>query len=160
MKLQYMGDFAESPALVPTQHKVTDKIIDGKGKELEAKVQNGTLVVKEKKVPEFVFKKLLKFGDKSDDVKSLQNKLVDLGYYSDVVDGIFGFQTMISVKKFQTRNNINVTGKVDAETFNAIYNPPKEVQQANKVTESKTSNKKKLLLGGIGIVGAYLLMKE
>lgn len=39
-----------------------------------------------------------------------------------IPDGIYGKQTTDRVKTFQTENNINATGNVDSETFDAIRN--------------------------------------
>jgi peptidoglycan hydrolase-like protein with peptidoglycan-binding domain len=159
---KYMGDFAENPALVPQGPVNPDheKMMDANGNEVEAKVDNGTLIIKEKQEPKHVFKKMLKFGDRSDQIKDLQTKLNELGYYNDKLDGVFGFRTMIAVKSFQKSNAKEPTGKVDAETFNLIFNPSKEVQEGNLQKEKSASNKKKLAIAGVGLVGAYLLMKE
>ena len=47
---------------------------------------------------------LSKFGDKSEEVKSIQTKLQEKGYYNGSIDGVFGEATINSVTKFHSDN--------------------------------------------------------
>lgn len=63
---------------------------------------------------------VLKRGNSGADVKTLQQKLKNWGYYSGKVDGIFGSQTVDAVKKFQKKNNLTADGIVGAKTLSAL----------------------------------------
>ena len=55
-----------------------------------------------------------------DGVLTVQKKLKNWGYYDGVVDGEFGYRTEQAVKAFQKKNGLDVTGKVNDETFVAL----------------------------------------
>lgn len=59
----------------------------------------------------------LKVGSKGDAVRSLQQRLKDLKYYSGSVDGDFGAGTEAAVKAFQAANGLTVDGKAGAQTL-------------------------------------------
>lgn len=58
----------------------------------------------------------LKLGDQSEQVSAFQTKLKALNYYTGSVDGIFGPLTLGAVKEYQKKNNLEVTGELDAST--------------------------------------------
>ena len=58
---------------------------------------------------------LSKYGSRGEEVKRIQTKLKEWGYYSGGVDGIFGSQTFEAVKKFQSKNGLTVDGIVVVE---------------------------------------------
>lgn len=60
-------------------------------------------------------------GDKNDDVIALQQRLYDLGYLQDTVDGNFGSNTQTAVKLFQSAVGLEATGIADAAMQNALY---------------------------------------
>lgn len=62
---------------------------------------------------------LLISGSKGDSVKTLQNKLISLGYSvgSTGADGIFGNGTLSAVKAFQTANGLAADGKAGDKTW-------------------------------------------
>ena len=60
-------------------------------------------------------------GDKNDEVKRLQQRLIDLGYLNDTADGSFGNKTMTAVKIFQQVAGLPVTGVADDATLTALY---------------------------------------
>lgn len=60
-------------------------------------------------------------GDKGDQVKKLQQRLKDLGYYTGSVDGSFGSGTQAAVMAFQLRNGLAVDGKAGPATQRALY---------------------------------------
>lgn len=55
-----------------------------------------------------------RYGERSDAVKDLQEKLIKLGYNvgKDGADGQFGLNTLAAVKKFQREHNLVVDGEV------------------------------------------------
>ena len=53
---------------------------------------------------------LSKYGSTRSEVKTLQQKLKDLGFYNGDVDGIFGTQTQTAVRNFQRSVGITVDG--------------------------------------------------
>lgn len=53
---------------------------------------------------------LSKYGSTGSEVKTLQQKLKDLGFYNGDVDGIFGTQTQTAVRNFQRSVGITVDG--------------------------------------------------
>lgn len=63
--------------------------------------------------------KLLKFGAKGSDVKALQECLKKYGYLRSI-DGIFGENTLDSVKKFQSEYNLTPDGIVGFNTWDAL----------------------------------------
>ena len=57
-------------------------------------------------------------GDKGDAVRKVQKRLIALGYLaSGSADGDYGSMTRKAVKSFQQRNDLNVTGSVNANTL-------------------------------------------
>ena len=61
-----------------------------------------------------------KRGSSGDTVKQIQQKLKDWGYYSGVVDGVFGSGTEKAVRYFQEKNGLTVDGKVGQGTMDAL----------------------------------------
>ena len=56
-----------------------------------------------------------------DQVRTLQKRLKDLGYYNGRVDGKYGESTMAAVMAFQLRNNLTVDGKAGPATQRVLY---------------------------------------
>lgn len=76
--------------------------------------------------PQTVYTALQK-GDKGDEVKQLQQRLIELGYLDGNADGDFGNKTKAAVELFQSSAKLPVTGVADQETQQALYadNAPK-----------------------------------
>lgn len=49
---------------------------------------------------------LSKYGSRGEEVRQIQTKLKNWGYYKGNVDGIYGSQTQAAVKKFQKTNGL------------------------------------------------------
>lgn len=65
---------------------------------------------------------LLKRGLKSDEVKQVQTRLMDLGYYQyNEATGYFGVITEDAVKKFQSEKGLKVDGIVGPQTWNLLF---------------------------------------
>ena len=63
---------------------------------------------------------LMSRGDKGDDVKDLQARLRQIGWFSGDVTGNFGSKTEQSVRGFQAKREIPVTGEVDQRTLDRL----------------------------------------
>lgn len=67
-----------------------------------------------------VYAVVLKQGNTGSNVKTLQTKLKNWGYYTGAVDGIFGAKTKAAVIYFQKRNGLVADGIVGAKTLAAL----------------------------------------
>lgn len=65
-----------------------------------------------------------KRGSTGSAVSEIQQKLLNWGYYSGEVDGIFGSRTEAAVRLFQQKNGLAVDGKVGAQTLAALGMEP------------------------------------
>ena len=81
---------------------------------------------------------LLKRGVKGDEVKKMQQRLTDLKYLNDKVDGIFGSKTEMAVRSFQLAARLSVDGVYGPKTAAAlfadnapIYEPNTAIQEAD-----------------------------
>jgi len=63
---------------------------------------------------------LSKRGSTGSEVKQIQQKLKNWGYYKGNIDGIFGKQTEAAVKAFQKKNDLSVDGIVGTATLAAM----------------------------------------
>jgi len=63
----------------------------------------------------------LKYGVSGAEVTQAQSRLKELGYYTDKVDGKFGYSTYLAVKAFQQKNSLKVDGVIGPVTYLALY---------------------------------------
>lgn len=63
------------------------------------------------------------YGSSGKQVEQIQTRLGQLGYYTAVVDGKFGYATFTAVKAFQKRNSLKVDGVVGQLTWNKLMSP-------------------------------------
>ena len=63
----------------------------------------------------------LREGDNGDAVRTLQQRLKTLGYYTGSVDGDYGSGTVAAVKAFQRAYDIKEDGIAGTNTLNALY---------------------------------------
>lgn len=63
---------------------------------------------------------LSRYGSTGNEVREIQKKLKDWGYYSGNVDGTFGSKTFEAVKSFQRKNGLTVDGIAGKETLAAL----------------------------------------
>lgn len=63
---------------------------------------------------------LSKYGSRGQEVKTIQTKLKNWGYYSGSIDGIYGSGTLRAVKKFQQKNSLNADGIAGTKTLQAM----------------------------------------
>ena len=70
-------------------------------------------------VPESV-ETLSKYGSSGEEVRQIQTKLKNWGYYSGTVDGVYGKETQAAVKWFQEKNGLNPDGIAGVQTLRAM----------------------------------------
>lgn len=58
---------------------------------------------------------------KSDAVRQVQDRLRELGYFTRKSTGGFYRNTSASIKAFQAKNGVQVNGRIDEATWNALY---------------------------------------
>ena len=63
----------------------------------------------------------LRYGSTGEDVKELQVKLTELGYYKGKISGNFLEGSQNGIKQFQKNNNLEVTGVADPLTQEVLY---------------------------------------
>ena len=73
----------------------------------------------------------LENGTESEQVKTLQKRLKDLGYYNGNVDGRYGEGTQAAVMAFQLRNNLTVDGKAGPATQRVLYGSKSNITYAS-----------------------------
>lgn len=81
-------------------------------------------------------------GDYSDDIVTIQERLVTLGYLAAEPDGEFGAKTETAVKGFQTVNSLAETGVVDEATYTALFSDD-AIQNPVEATEEPTEAQEK-----------------
>ncbi len=67
------------------------------------------------------------------EVKKMQQRLYELGWFNDVRDGDFGSGTQTAVKAFQQASGLSVTGIADGETLDAMY-AENAIRTGNRIT--------------------------
>jgi len=81
----------------------------------------------------------LKSGDKGEDVKKLQQRLKELGYYTSVIDAEYGSKTIAAVKAFQKKNGLTADGVAGEATLKKLNSSSAvKANGANTVTTSTT----------------------
>lgn len=63
---------------------------------------------------------LSKYGSTGSEVKQIQTKLKQWGYYSGGIDGVYGSQTVSAVKYFQSKNGLTADGIAGSKTLSAM----------------------------------------
>lgn len=81
----------------------------------------------------------LKVGSEGSDVKRLQQRLKDLGYYTGSVDGKFGQGTESAVRDFQAAHKLTVDGKAGKSTQTTLYGSNAKKKTASTVTAKPAS---------------------
>lgn len=88
---------------------------------------------------------VLRVGSTGNDVSDLQARLVELGYYSGMVDGKYSTATQSAVTEFQSRNGLTADGIAGRETQDKLYSSS---AQPKTVSASTTENAYVLLKSG------------
>ncbi len=77
------------------------------------------------------------YGSRGSEVRNIQVRLKNWGYYEGWVDGIYGYKTYKAVRLFQARNGLKVDGIAGPQTLAAIGLP---TGRATSTTASKDLN--------------------
>lgn len=83
-------------------------IISGVGSQAVAQLRNPSIET------------LSRIGSRGEEVKQIQTKLKNWGYYTGTVDGIFGEQTRQAVVSFQKKNGLTADGIAGPQTLKAM----------------------------------------
>ena len=73
----------------------------------------------------------LERGSRSDQVKALQKRLKELGFYNGSVDGSYGESTEVAVMAFQLLNNLTVDGKAGPATQRVLYGSKSDISYSS-----------------------------
>ena len=77
-------------------------------------------------------------GAKGDEVKKVQQRLIDLGYLTGKADGNYGTKTVSAVKAFQKAMGLEETGEADDATQKALFwSAPTVIRQYEKLDYRK-----------------------
>lgn len=63
---------------------------------------------------------LSRFGSSGNEVRQIQTKLKNWGYYNGSVDGIYGSRTVSAVRSFQRKNGLTADGVAGSKTLAAM----------------------------------------
>ncbi|MDE6104384.1 MAG: spore cortex-lytic enzyme [Clostridia bacterium] len=90
----------------------------------------------------FVQTAVLKQGATGGEVKEVQRRLKQWGYYSGAVDGVYGPQTVAAVKAFQKKNGLKADGIAGKSTYEALgmNESAKALQGGNSGNTQNTAN--------------------
>ena len=111
---------ADTQKAVQAFQKNNGMVQDGKaGNETQAKLYSADAVAANNPSAEEAPKTLTR-GDKSDAVKLMQQRLIELGYLSGVADGNFGLQTYLALQAFQRKNSLSSDGIAGTKTLSVL----------------------------------------
>lgn len=79
---------------------------------------------------------LLQSGSKGDQVKQLQQRLQELGYYNGKIDGDFGKGTRDAVRLFQQQHDLDPDGIAGSRTLKMLYSENAHTVQITPTPES------------------------
>jgi len=79
-----------------------------------------------------------RYGSSGSEVRTIQTKLKNWGYYTGSVDGVYGSKTLAAVKKFQRKNGLTADGIAGTDTLHAlgIYNSSSKSSSSSSVSNS------------------------
>ena len=115
------GDFGQETEKAVRELQKDSKIaVDGIIGKNTWNVLNSNFVKPKSTYPNY----LIKQGQRSEDVRKVQARLIELGYScgSYGADSIFGIATYNAVKAFQQANGLGVDGIVGVLTWNKLFN--------------------------------------
>ena len=92
---------------------------------------------------------LLKRGSSGLDVRKLQGRLAELGYYGGGVDGLYGESTENAVKAFQRANGLSGDGQAGEQTQTKLYSSSARYA-SSPVTTANPDQQRSLSLGMTG----------
>ncbi len=77
---------------------------------------------------------ILRRGDKGENVRKMQQRLMELGYLNGNIDGNFGPQTYSAVLAFQKANGLTRDGEAGPATLTILYESPDVVPNLAVIT--------------------------
>jgi len=83
---------------------------------------------------------LSKYGSRGQEVKDIQYRLRNWGYYKGNIDGIYGWKTVAAVKEFQKKNGLKVDGIAGPQTLAALGLPTGTTGTATSSSYSSNVN--------------------
>lgn len=106
----------------------------------------------------------LRYGSRGDAVKTLQEKLIDLGYSCgpDGADGIYGYNTIRAIQAFQMDHNLPISQNADKALQDKIMaanqsaDPPSENQTEEQPAEEHSLSLTTLKSGSKGMAVIFL----
>lgn len=104
----YFGDVTE--AAVKKMQEINSLTVDGR-----VGVQTLDLLYSDEIKPNF-----LSFGENNEIIEACQTRLKELGYLTTTPDGVYGNDTAIAVKQFQSRNDLVVDGYLGPTTLQRL----------------------------------------
>ncbi len=99
-----------------------------------------------KQAEETFSKTVIRYGDTGKDVVELQGRLKFLGYYKSDVDGVFGYNTLKSLKWFQSSFGMDVDGVLGDKTKLKLW----QATQSWRPTEADVPKANRASGGGGG----------
>ncbi|MBU3112817.1 spore cortex-lytic enzyme [Clostridium lacusfryxellense] len=93
-----------------------------------------------------VIAQVYKHGSRGEQVKQIQTKLKKWGYYKFGVDGIYGYNTYLSVKAFQKSNGLKADGIAGKTTLAAIGLPSSAPTSGGAASGKNLTNSKDVAL--------------
>ena len=85
----------------------------------------------------------LRHGMRGEEVRELQQGLIDLGYLGGTADGIFGNKTENAVRQFQKKNKLSVDGLAGKKTRNLIASQASGSSSSSASSSSSSSSSSK-----------------
>lgn len=80
----------------------------------------------------------LEKGDSGDDVKALQQRLTELGYYNGKISGNYLDGSYYAISDFQGKNGLPVTGKADEKTLELLFDSEKALPKTGTIRPDVT----------------------
>ncbi len=80
--------------------------------------------------------RILRKGDKNEDVRRMQQRLSELGYLNGNIDGDFGYQTYAAVLAFQKANGLTRDGEAGPATLTRLFEDPNVIPNLAVLTPS------------------------
>lgn len=103
---------------------------------------------------------VLKQGASGGEVKEVQRRLKEWGYYTGAIDGVYGKQTVEAVKAFQRKNGLTADGIAGKSTYEALgMNDSARVLDGNNQSNNKGNSQSAQTNSDYTSSDLYLLAK-
>ncbi len=93
---------------------------------------------------------LSRYGSTGQEVRNIQTRLKNWGYYNGAVDGIYGYQTTQAVRFFQRSNGLKVDGIAGPQTLGALGLPTGQASGGGSPSSNSDVNLLAHLIHGEG----------